>query len=183
MGEKETKIERVIKIEELPQAIRELADKLEGIGSQDNGIFPENITSFKKLKLSIKRGLQSAELEIKIKNGRPASVKAHTEKREISENGGKPSYKALKKKMKADFKIICRCIENNQFPPEVVVESFLHDSSLMITYPDKGKEYYKEYLNACREFIEAYKHENIELLREKCSKLSHLKERCHAIYK
>ncbi|MBD3234743.1 MAG: GAK system XXXCH domain-containing protein [candidate division Zixibacteria bacterium] len=183
MGEKETKIERLIKFEELPQAIRELADKLEGINNRNDGVFPENVASFKKMKLSIKRRLQSVELEVKIKNGLPPSVKASAEKGEISQKSGKPGYKSLKKKMKADFKIICRCIENNQLPPEVVVESFLHDSSLMITYPDKGKEYYKEYLNACREFIEAYKQEDIELLREKCSKLAHLKERCHAVYK
>lgn len=96
---------------------------------------------------------------------------------------GKIKYKSLKKRMKKTWKVIKDSARTNTLPPENVVESFLDDSALMITYPGKGDEYYKPYAVAHEAFAAAWRAQDVEALGHAVKRLDHLKEACHDIHK
>lgn len=59
--------------------------------------------------------------------------------------GSKPKYKALKKRMGKEFKLIRKAVMAGQMPDRALVESFVELSTLMTTYPGKGDPMYPEY--------------------------------------
>jgi XXXCH domain-containing protein len=96
---------------------------------------------------------------------------------------GKIKYKALKKRMKKPWKIIKDSAEMKTMPPADIVESFLEDSALMITYPGKGDEYYKPYAVAHEAFAAAWRAGDVEAMAHAVNRMDHLKEACHDVHK
>jgi XXXCH domain-containing protein len=97
----------------------------------------------------------------------------------------KPSedYDDLKKRMKENFKIIFKDLNNGVLPSPAVVEIFLVDAEKMCTYPGKGDEYYEQFRKGCARFREAFEAGDFPACQSRCVDLNDMKTRCHADYK
>lgn len=177
MSSKGQKAEFFFNDEQLPEFFRKLADALE-----DKSIRVDNLPDldeFSSVKIGIKRRFEQNVVKIKVKK---ENIYATTPK--TSPVPGYPiKYKNLKKRMKGDFKHIIQAIYSNQLPPEAIVRAFLSDSKLMVSFPGKGDEYYREYTSECEKFRQAYEDQDMAALKQSVDKLNTLKKDCHNRYK
>jgi XXXCH domain-containing protein len=155
------------------------------------------------LKLKVKRPEVEAEqggesVEETVQTGEPdvsaeavaeaaeSQAEAAQEKKPRAGTGGKKiKYKHLKKRMDKTWDAIMDSAEAGQMPPRAATLSFLQDSALMVTYTekDKGPEYYDDYIQAYKEFQEAYEAGDMPRIVETVQVLEKLKKECHAEYK
>ena len=187
---------------QLAALLRQVADALEGRDAIDlkplDGAFKE----FSKASLKIKQKADRLAVKIKVESPSmipPASASAYPESdkapanpaphHRVADSAGltkekaKPKYKDLKKSMKSSFKHIRESLAANQVPAPEIVESFLHDSKLMISYPGNGDEHYQAYFEACSRFSAAYVTGDLAALKEHTEVLNQIKSDCHKRYK
>lgn len=198
-AKKHDKFETELTPEELPVFLRNLAQSLEGEGSEADGL---NLTDFKKLKISVKMKEQGCSVKLKVKRieleveDAEACDSAADESGEAAAEPGQDSgpsvaeakkikYKQLKKRMKKSWKAIKESSGAGAIPPEDVTRAFLEDSDLMVTYPekDKGPEYYDRYIEAVDSFRGAYAAGDLPALQQAVQALRGIKKQCHAEYK
>ncbi|SMF17775.1 GAK system XXXCH domain-containing protein [Desulfovibrio gilichinskyi] len=173
----ESKIEKFIKPDELPDFLRKMAEAIETGKSEDMPYFGV-IAGFKKLKINISHNQEQTTIKIKAK---PAK---QSEEQETPDGlPQKIKYSSLKKRMKDTFKIIFKDVHAGTLPPKEVVSLFLEDSKLMVTYEGYGDEYYEEYITACEEFKMALDSNNIEEIHKTCDNLNSIKAHCHSQHK
>lgn len=94
----------------------------------------------------------------------------------------RPKYKSLKKRMKTEFKAIKMALQQGTLPERALVHAFARDSELMITYPGKGDEYYKDYESALQQFLVAVSEADLEAVSKSVAALDHCKKVCHDKY-
>lgn len=169
------KVERFITREELPGFFRGLADALE-TGGEGEFVCVED---FSGIKISIKEEFGQVSLKMKTK---PRKCETRLDADPDDPASGKPSYKSLKKRMKASFKLIYKMLQEDQAPPAPAVEAFLAESRLMVTYPGMGDEYYDEYVATCGEFEAAFAAGDMAAMKAGAVELASQKGRCHAKY-
>lgn len=174
--------------EQLAAFLREMADGLAGEApdsaahESEHAMAAPDPGEFKKLKISIKRDLGGYTLKYKSK----ALIKQTVFQEEgavTATDEGEIKYKKLKKRMKGAFKAITESLMADTMPGEAAVTSFLQDSKLMISFPEKGAEFYNDYDQACTTFARAFEAKNLEACKAAGIALNQLKKDCHSRYK
>lgn len=172
---------------ELAGFFRQLADRLEGVAPvaadpAAGGVEAPDPGEFKKLKISIKRDLGGLTLKCKFKALVKRTV-AGDEGAKAPADEGEVKYKKLKKRMKESFKSITETLMADIMPGEAVVTAFLQDAKLMMSFPEKGAEFYDDFDKACMTFERAYEAKDFEACRAAAITLNQLKKDCHSRYK
>lgn len=174
MSDTEKKIKQKMTRAEVCAFLRQVADILEGKNQPDVVVMDIDPEKPGKIKISIEDQQDGFFVKAKIKHREPDSPEA---------GDGKEKYKALKKRMKQEFKDIHESITENRFPAQNVVEAFIGDSGKMMEYPGKGNEYYPEYAMAVDGFASAWEARNISQMKMSLDVLNKVKDDCHARYK
>lgn len=155
--------------QELPAVLRRIADALErgdAIGEPATAV-PEDeadpllasgLGDFRKFKLNAKHAFGQMQVVLKVKTPGAAATAADADGPTTTGTGagarhavraaGRPSYKSLKKRMRASFKALRQAVQAGVMPPPQAAASFLSDSLLMVEYPGYGDEHYAAYLAA-----------------------------------
>ena len=182
---KKSKIEKYIQPGELPAFLRKIADALEG-GASEEDAYLVMIEGFKKLKINIRNEYGHTAVKVTAKP-MPAEKEDNSETETdstIEQSGStKPKYKSLKKRMKASFKIIFKSVHAGTLPPTEVVDEFMADSRLMVSYEGYGDEYYDEYMAACDKFQQACNDSNVEAAHKACDEINSITAHCHSRHK
>ncbi|WP_051384483.1 GAK system XXXCH domain-containing protein [Nitratidesulfovibrio termitidis] len=158
--------------QELPAVLRRIADALErgdAIGEPATAV-PEDeadpllasgLGDFRKFKLNAKHAFGQMQVVLKVKTPDAAATAAGAADADGTTTtgtgagashavraAGHPSYKSLKKRMRASFKALRQAVQAGVMPPPQAAASFLSDSLLMVEYPGYGDEHYAAYLAA-----------------------------------
>jgi XXXCH domain-containing protein len=91
-------------------------------------------------------------------------------------------YRPLKKMLKKNSRIISDCLVSQQLPPAVVMDDFMAQVKVMVSYPGFGDEYYAAFLVACEALYQAHKEKDPALFVEHFSVIISLKKQCHHRY-
>jgi len=167
------KIVRHLAKQDLPDFFRELAKALESGGHDD---FP-GLEDFRGLKLKAKDEFGLISLKLKAEFDEDDDLGEDEADEDAS---GKPKYKRLKKRMESAFKVVETMIGEELIPTKEAVEAFLSDAGLMVTYPDNGDEYCREFTEACAAFEAAYASGNLKDMAGAVEELSALQDRRRA---
>ncbi|WP_320174479.1 GAK system XXXCH domain-containing protein [Maridesulfovibrio sp.] len=186
---KKSKIEKYIQPGELPEFLRKIADALEG-GASEEDAYLVMIEGFKKLKINIRNEYGHTAVKVTAKP-MPTSISSEQEDPSEAEipspaeqdNSTKSSYKSLKKRMKASFKVIFKSVHAGTLPPLEVVEEFMADSRTMVSFEGHGDEYYDEFTAACDKFQQACNDSDIESAHNACDEINSITAHCHSRYK
>lgn len=181
---KGNKIERMMSSEELPDFFRKMASAIEN-GASDETAYLAAIEGFEKLKIDVRNEQDQTVIKIKAKPSKEGSSTIIDSGADADPGApAKPKYSHLKKRMKKSFKTIFKTLHAGEMPPAEVVNEFITDSHLMVSYTDKGlgDEYYDEYIAACDVFQKAFEAGNVDETHAACDELNHLKTKCHAKY-
>ena len=92
-------------------------------------------------------------------------------------------YRPLKKRMKKSFKKIKELVKRNELPPRSLLEDFLAEATVMVSYSGFGDEHYHDFSEACRALKEARDAKDIEKLSLKLAEVSRIKKECHDRFK
>lgn len=182
MKELELKSKYTFADTELGDYLRKLANALDGEGLPEFSDLQDNLSNYSKIDLKIRRKDESVVLKLKAKLQVPVTAET-TSSDGDSPNKSKPKYKSLKKRLKSDFKALAERIVQKEFPDARVVQSFIADSELMITYPGHGDEHYEVFREALAQFAGAFEKRDMVLLDKKYQALKQLMIECHKLYK
>jgi XXXCH domain-containing protein len=184
---KHNKIERMMSAEELPDFLRKMASAIEN-GATDENAYLASIEGFEKLKMGIRNENGQTVIKIKAKPSKiPVAPVRETAAAEQAATQTEPAalkFTSLKKRMKKSFKIIFKALHTGDLPPKEVVQEFIADSHLMVSYTDQGygDEFYDEYIAGCDAFQKAFDEGDVEKAHAACDELNHIKTQCHAKY-
>ena len=92
-------------------------------------------------------------------------------------------YRPLKKRLKKTFKKMKGCLERNELPPRSLVDEFMAEAVVMVSYPGFGDEHYLDFTEACLALKKARDAKDLELFTEKLARISWLKKECHQRFK
>ncbi|MDK2956355.1 MAG: hypothetical protein PWQ57_1851 [Desulfovibrionales bacterium] len=185
MASNERKIQAYMTREQTADYFRSLAKVMEGGPAE--AMVPE-LAGVRKFKLTLTPEGDRFSLKCTVKHPKPETV-ATTDADESPEadesvsDAGRPKYKQLKKRMKKDFKLILETARQGALPAAGVVQAFLDDCELMVTYPGKGDPYYDVFAKATQEMSQAYRAEDLGAFAKSCDKMDHIKLECHNRYK
>ena len=176
------KIKRKVDADELGALLRTLADAVDGEADDADEELAGLLGGFSKLSLSVKRKAEEASVEIKVETeSELAELKSEPESKPEPE--GKPTYKKLKKRVNKTFKAIKETLAMDELPEASVIESFVSDSELMISYPGYGDENYGAYKKACKALKSAFDKKDIAKIKTRYEAIKQLQEACHSEYK
>jgi XXXCH domain-containing protein len=96
---------------------------------------------------------------------------------------GRPEYKVLKERMKADFRQIRRSARRRGSPDMELVRAFCSDARLMTEYPGKGDEYYPEFLDRVARMTAAAERGDRAALEDAVAVVRRMKKECHKRFK
>lgn len=185
MGKKEKKSKKSVKIKnfsEISVFLTELADYFQGKEGNDRLDALPSRDEFHQLGITVKRKDGEFQIKYKHKEADPEVEKQRSKRSDQDGEGKKPSYKSVKKRMKVSFRQIKTALLDQRFPEKSVIQEFLSDSELMVSYPGYGDEYYEEYRRACQTFNEGYQQKNLEKMGLAFLKLDKLRQDCHDRY-
>ena len=92
-------------------------------------------------------------------------------------------YRPLKKRLKRSFKKLKERVEKNELPPRDIIENFMAEAAVMVSYPGFGDEHYQDFKEACAALRKASEAGDFALFSEKLSNISRLKKECHGRFK
>jgi len=92
-------------------------------------------------------------------------------------------YRPLKKKIKKTFRKMLECIERNELPPRSLLDDFMAEANVMVSYPGFGDAHYQNFIEACMVLKKAYDTKDIKLFSERLAKVSRIKKECHGRFK
>jgi XXXCH domain-containing protein len=95
----------------------------------------------------------------------------------------RPSYKKLKKAMAKVFKEIRQATQEGGLPPAEAVAEFCRQGRLMITYPDKGDEYYPAFAAGVDRLEKAAADGDLDAFSQAYNDLKEMRSSCHDKYK
>ncbi len=185
--QRESKLKKACSPQELADILRALAQSLEH-GAVAEGILETTWDRLEKLTLTVRSvGPETMEVKLKVASRSPfamdpAQIDSDTVRVEEISPRPRGKYDTLKKRMKKTFKNIMYALHDRVWPDIRDVETFVHDSALMIRYPDKGAAFYAEYAQAVADFHAAVSEQNMDAAIEKVHLLNDLKTRCHKLY-
>jgi XXXCH domain-containing protein len=184
MASNERKIQAYMTREQTAEYFRSLARVLEGESAE--AMIPE-LAGVKKFKLTLTPESDRFSLKCTVKHAKPEAI-AEQEAEEVHDtdvstsSSGRPKYKQLKKRMKKDFKQILEAAQQGALPAPGIVQTFLDDCDLMVTYPGKGDPYYDVFAKATHELSRAFHDEDLEAFVKACDKMDQIKHECHDRY-
>lgn len=167
--------------------LRRLADQLEGGGAQLGEVQVEADGEV-KVKQSVKAKGDRASFKLKLKYYAPLTpeldqaVGGAAEPGE-EEEGGKPSYKGLKKRMGKSFKGIMKELEAGGPPDYAAVLDFCDECALMTSYPDQGEEHYPDFDRLTGRLRQAAGDADLEETRRVVAEMGAMRKACHDQYK
>lgn len=182
MGSKGQKIEKYLTLEELPAFFREVARRMETALVERNAGRPDEWSTFRSIKIRIKQSGPQVAVKIRVKGDGPGNTDPSGAGREQ----GKPeavSYKHLKKRMDKTFGDLSRSLREGLIPTAASVDRFHRDAQHMVTYEDKGKPYYDEFMKAAHGFLDACRNGDLTVAQAGCRRLVDLKKACHDRFK
>ncbi|MEN8135579.1 MAG: GAK system XXXCH domain-containing protein [Thermodesulfobacteriota bacterium] len=92
-------------------------------------------------------------------------------------------YRPLKKMLKKSVKNIAGSVASNQLPPALVMDDFMAQVKVVVSYPGFGDEYYPTFTVACDALYKAYRKKDQPLFVECFAVVVSLKKECHHRYK
>ena len=168
--------------------LREIADSLEGknSGIAPASLYPVVCCQFKYLGIEIKKK-DDTHFQFKIRSKAPnrSAEPSHSgaEFCEKTKQDEKPKYKKLKKQMKNEFRKIHESLSLNTFPDGDLIDSFIKNSNIMISFKNHGDTYYKPYQSACRRFFAAIEAQDLLEAKAAYRELNQIKADCHRKFK
>jgi XXXCH domain-containing protein len=96
------------------------------------------------------------------------------------DEGGKPRYKNLKKRMKHFFKAIVVSLRAGVLPDADILAAFVADSRLMTSYPGKGDAFYPAYDAEVDRLEAAAQAGDVEAATASVAALDRMKKECHS---
>ena len=178
MTDQSVEFERKYSVEEAAGFLRKLADTIEQGGSDSLPDFDIGIDEFKKLKVTLTRHNDSIKFKARIKYYTPETIVGDIPtKQQSSEN---MKFTTLKKMMGKNFKAMGEILGKNELPSRFMVQTFLGESQLMISYPGYGDEFYQAYIAACHDFEKSFLSGDIAAVQKHYSSLIAMKNACHS---
>jgi XXXCH domain-containing protein len=92
-------------------------------------------------------------------------------------------YRPLKKRLKKTFKRMKGWLERYELPPRSLVDEFMAETAVMVSYPGFGDEHYQDFTAACVALKKARDAKDLELFSERLTRISWLKKECHQRFK
>ncbi|WP_428562023.1 MAG: GAK system XXXCH domain-containing protein [Solidesulfovibrio sp. DCME] len=190
------KFEMVLPRVEALRALAELTAKA-GEGSLVIGEETVALEDFTSLKIGIKHLGASCLLKVSLKYPAlgvaalpsPASMDAEEaapreqavdSAPEPMDEGGKPRYKSLKKRMKHFFKAIVTSLRAGLPPDADILAAFVADSRLMTSYPGKGDDFYPAYDAEVDRLEAAAAGGDLDAMTASVAALGRMKKECHS---
>jgi XXXCH domain-containing protein len=96
------------------------------------------------------------------------------------DEGGKPRYKNLKKRMKHFFKAIVVSLRAGTMPDADILAAFVADSRHMTSYPGKGDAFYPAYDAEVDRLEAAAQAGDVEAATASVAALDRMKKECHS---
>ena len=197
---------------EAADQLRNLADQLEkGLLSSTGTDMPLDPDSRVKLEMKVKKDKFSLKLKIKppknsdiievvsevIEEQEPAMTGQPLEVIDVPEQEAvsvvsedipakpkrKEKYSKLKERMEKDWKNIRKSAKQGTLPDDATVERFVEDSAAMITYTDKGEEYYDNYRENIDRMSAAFEKRNAAEFIAVLDDISKVRKAAHQKYK
>ncbi len=88
-------------------------------------------------------------------------------------------YRPLKKMLKKNFKNIADSVAGKRLPPALVMDDFMAQVKVMVSYQGFGDEYYPAFIVACDALYKAYRKKDQVLFTESFAVVVSLKKECH----
>ena len=178
MGSKEVKIEKHLSTEDTGSFLCTLADILTGRSHGEDSSPGIDLQDFKKIKMDLRKEGELLSLKLKVKYSSPVLESG------AEDTGAPMKYKSLKKQIKSTFKTIKASIEGGSLPGADVVETFMQQAELMVSYTARGygDEYYDEFMNLCRKFRQVFEDGDLDKLVTAYNALDARKALCHDKY-
>ncbi|MCK4838300.1 MAG: GAK system XXXCH domain-containing protein [Desulfobulbaceae bacterium] len=92
-------------------------------------------------------------------------------------------YRPLKKMLKKTVKNITDSVANKQLPPALLMDDFMAQVKVMVSYPSFGDEYYSTFMAACDALYKACRKKDLSLFVECFAVVVSLKKECHHRYR
>ena len=92
-------------------------------------------------------------------------------------------YRPLKKMMKKTFKKMKDCMDRNELPSRALIEDFMAETTVMVSYPGFGDDHYQDFIEACIALKQACDTRDFELFSERLAKISRIKKACHGMFR
>ncbi len=96
---------------------------------------------------------------------------------------GRPDYRRLKERMKADFKQIRKAVKKGRPLEAGLVYTFCADALLMTTYPGKGDECYTAFRVELERLATAMEADDAHMLAQAVTGLRRMEKACHGRFK
>ena len=138
-------------------------------------------TDFDKLELKCKPEADGITIKLKFKTDARREPLQEGVREPLTDPSG--DYKALKKRMQANFKRLGVTIAANRIPDDPLIHAFQTEAMKMIRYPDRGEPHYNAFEAACRRLTEACQNNRPGEVRQAFEALIKMKKDCHARYK
>ena len=71
----------------------------------------------------------------------------------------------------------------NDLPPRSLLDDFLAEANVMISYPGFGDEHYDDFRKACNALKDAYARKDLESFAQKMGNIAIIKKECHDRFK
>jgi XXXCH domain-containing protein len=164
--------------------LRQVADAVEGRPAMDTDPFINFLPEFETLSLKIRRRPEAFDVKAKVRLPRLDAASSNDLPSASGHEGGSDAkYRALKKRMKSDFKQIGEGLAAGRIPQAAPVRSFLRDSRLMIGFAGKGEAFYEAYRRACARFSHAFEASDMQAMASAYADLERLRNAAHRKYK
>jgi|GEM_PF-5544898 len=181
MATKTSKREKVLPVEELPEFFREFADEMEAaLRGREEG--RSNLGLFRRMKIKIKNAGPQAVVKFKMERDTPGET-VGAESRPRRTKSKKGSYKELKKRMDKTFSSLSRSLREGVIPSGTDIERFYREVQQMVTYKDKGKPHYAEFVKVSNGFFGACRDGDLSAAQTAYQRLRDLKKVCHDRFK
>lgn len=92
-------------------------------------------------------------------------------------------YRPLKKMMKKTSGRIADYVANRQLPSSELMEDFMAQAKVMVSYPGFGDDHYGAFQAACDALYKAYRKKDPVLFQQCFEGVISLKNECHHRYK
>lgn len=92
-------------------------------------------------------------------------------------------YRPLKKLLKKSWEKIQREVAHGKLPSSLVMDEFMAQSKVMVSYPGFGDENYQEFTESCAALYQAFRAKNLQSFTDELGRVIGLKESCHNRYR
>lgn len=169
-----------------------------GRGALTFGDTAFDLDGFRSLKLSVKDQGDSYALRLKVKHPKQTGVPFepsffsddNEDEDETSQDAGsvvdkdaRPPYEILKERMDGAWNAILKTLEAGHPVEAPLLEAFVRDAELMLTYRGKGDESHERFADRLAAFASAASDGRTVAAAQLAHELDSLKKECHSRYK